>query len=96
LHWQFIKVISPELYIISLAWLGFDIALLKGLICNWLEKTCICLNACWCYRAPSGFFWGPQQPFTGIWPQQYVVTTADLMFRKLFDLWWFHKLHVEI
>jgi len=35
------------LYIISLAWLGFDIALLKGLICNWLEKARTCLNACW-------------------------------------------------
>jgi len=27
---------------------------------------------------------------------QYVVTTTDLMFRKLFDLWWFDKLHVEM
>jgi len=35
------------LYIISLAWLGFDIALLKGLICNWLKKARICLSACW-------------------------------------------------
>jgi len=35
------------LYIISLAWLGFDIALLKGLICNWIEKACSCPNACW-------------------------------------------------
>jgi len=63
LLWQFIKVISPKLYIIGLAWLGFDIALLKGLICNWLEKARICLNACWYHRAPSVFF-GGQQPFT--------------------------------
>jgi len=46
LHWQ---VISPKLHIISLAWLGFEIALLKGLICNWFEKARICLNACWYY-----------------------------------------------
>ena len=36
----------PKLYIISLAWLGFEIALHKGLIPNWLEKARICLNAC--------------------------------------------------
>jgi len=47
LHWQFIKVISPKLYIICLAWLGFEIALLKGLIRNWLDKARICINACW-------------------------------------------------
>jgi len=35
----------PKLYIISLAWLGLEIALLKGLICNWLEKARMCLNA---------------------------------------------------
>jgi len=36
------------LKIISLAWLAFEIALLRGLICNpWLEKARICLNACW-------------------------------------------------
>jgi len=29
----------PKLYIISLAWLGFEIALVKGLYCNWLEKA---------------------------------------------------------
>jgi len=27
--------------------------------------------------------------------QQYVVTSTYLMFRKLFDLWWFDKLHVK-
>jgi len=47
LHWQFIKVIFSKLYIISLAWLVFEIALLKGLICNLIEKARICLNACW-------------------------------------------------
>jgi len=26
---------------------------------------------------------------------QYVVTTVDLMFRKIFEIWWFDKLHVE-
>jgi len=42
-----LKIFSPDkLYIISLAWLGFEKALLKGLICNWLEKARICLNAC--------------------------------------------------
>jgi len=35
------------LYIISLASLGFEIALLMGLVCNWLETARICLNACW-------------------------------------------------
>jgi len=35
-----------KLYIISLAWLGFEIALPKRLICNWVEKARICLNAC--------------------------------------------------
>jgi len=38
--------LCPKLYIISLAWLGFEIALLKRLLCNWLEKARICLNAC--------------------------------------------------
>jgi len=42
-----LKLFSPKLYIISLAWLGFETALLKGLICNWLEKARICLNASW-------------------------------------------------
>jgi len=41
-----LNLFSPKLYIISLAWLDFHIALLKGLICNWLEKARICLNAC--------------------------------------------------
>jgi len=35
------------LYIISLAWLGFEIALLKGIIFNWIGKARTCLNACW-------------------------------------------------
>jgi len=34
-------------------------ALLKGLICNWIEKARICLNACWYWRAPSGFLGRP-------------------------------------
>jgi len=42
-----LKLFSLKLYIISLAWLGFDIALLKGLMCNWLEKARIYLNASW-------------------------------------------------
>jgi len=25
-----------------------------------------------------------------------IVITTDLIFRKLFDLWWFDKLHVEM
>jgi len=29
-------------------------------------------------------------------PPPMVVTTTYLMFRKLFDLWWFDKLHVEM
>jgi len=65
--------LCPTLYIISLAWLGFEIALLKGLICNWLEKARICLNACWYQRAPSGFFLGGQQPFTRLWATITVI-----------------------
>jgi len=42
-----VHLFSPKLYIIiSLAWLSFEIALLKGLICNWIEKARICLNGC--------------------------------------------------
>jgi len=59
-----LKLFSPMLYIISLAWLGFEIALLKRLICNWIEKARICLNACWYQRAPSGFFWGAPNSFS--------------------------------
>jgi len=42
-----IRLFSPKLYILSLAWLGFEIVLLMGLICDWFEKAHICLNACW-------------------------------------------------
>ena len=51
--------LCPKLHFISLAWLGFEIALLKGLICNWIEKARICLNACWYQVAPSWFLGGP-------------------------------------
>jgi len=27
---------------------------------------------------------------------QYVVTTANVIFREVFKLWWFNKLYVEI
>jgi len=30
------------------------------------------------------------------WNWQYAVTTTDLMFKKIFELWWFEKLHVEM
>jgi len=33
------KLFSPKLYIINLAWLGFEIALLKGLIRNWVASA---------------------------------------------------------